>query len=47
MTALIYPTIELPKSKRQEVINVTANIIYSIMSKDYNLADLSNPKDSE
>ena len=47
MSALIDPTIEIKKSKRREVINVAANIICSIMTKDHNLVDLSNPKVSE
>ena len=47
MSALIDPTIEIKKSKRQEAINVAANVICSIMSKDYNLDDLCNPKVSE
>ena len=47
MSALIDPTIEITKCKRQEAINVAANIICTIMSKEYNLVDLSNPKVSE
>ena len=47
MSALIDPTIEIKKSKRQEAINVAANVICSIMSKEYNLVDLCNPKVSE
>ena len=47
MSALIDPTIEIKKSKRQEAINVAANVICTIMSKEYNLVDLCNPKVSE
>ena len=47
MSALIDPTIEIQKSKQQEAINVAANVICSIMSKEYNLVDLCNPKVSE
>ena len=47
MSALVDPTVEIPKSKRTEIINVAANIICCIMTKDYNLSELSNPKVTE
>ena len=47
MSALIDPTIDIPKSQRLHVINVASNIICSIMTKDFNLSDLSNPQVSE